>query len=102
MLYDDEDKQALDEEERNNKDSDEDIYSDEGREELMEEEDEITDVDEGFMQGYEQGEKAAVCANCGKLLEEDFVEQEIGEEMCRFCSNDCASEYVERKPVDEE
>ncbi len=47
---------------------DEDIYSTTGREELMENEDEITDVDEGFMQGYEEGEKIAECAHCKKIL----------------------------------
>lgn len=103
MFYDEEDKQSMDEEERSTEekeDRDEDIYSDEGREELMDEEDEITDIDEGFMQGYEQGEKAAVCANCGRVLDEDFVEQEFHEEMYRFCSGDCANEYAERKTVD--
>ncbi len=105
MFYDEEeDKQTLGEEERNKteekEDRDEDIYSDESREEMMDEEDEITDVDEGFMKGYGEGEKAAVCANCGRVLDEDFVEQEFHDEMYRFCSSDCANEYAERKTVD--
>ena len=76
---------------------DEDIYSNTGREELIEEEDEITDVDEGFMQGYEEGEKMAMCPNCKKLLEDDFVEQELNDETYRFCSDECATKYVEKR-----
>jgi len=75
----------------------EDIYSDEGREELMEEEDEITDIDEGFMKGYEEGEKIAECQNCGAILLDEVVERIIDDETYRFCSSKCASEF-EKKP----
>ncbi len=71
------------------------IYSEEGREELMEDEDEITDLDEGFMQGYEEGEKLSECCNCGKVLKDKTVEEEIDGELLRFCSSECASAYDE-------
>ena len=77
-------------------DEEEDIYSEAGREELMEKEDEITDVDEGFMQGYDEGEKIAECPGCGKVLMEKVVEREIDGEVYRFCSDECASEYKKR------
>ena len=77
---------------------DEGIYSTVGREELMDEEDEITDVDEGFMMGYEEGEKIAECQNCGALLvNENVVEEEFDGEIYRFCSSKCASEYEAKK-----
>jgi len=76
----------------------EDIYSDAGREELMEDEDEITDIDEGFMKGYEEEEKIAECPNCGALLvNEKVVEEEIGDETFMFCSSECASEFEQKK-----
>jgi hypothetical protein len=53
------------------------------------------------MKGYGEGDKAAVCANCGRVLDDDFVEQEFHGELHRFCSSDCATEYAERKTVDE-
>ena len=75
-----------------------DIYSDAGREELMENEDEITDIDEGFMKGYEEEEKIAECKNCGALLvNEKVVEEEIGDETFMFCSSQCASEFEIKK-----
>jgi hypothetical protein len=79
-------------------DKEEDIYSDEGREELIDEEDEITDVDEGFMKGYDEEEKTAECTNCGALLiNENIVEEEIDDRMYRFCSSECATEYESKK-----
>lgn len=71
---------------------DEDIYTGAGRE-VAEEEDEISDVEEGFMEGYEEDENAAKCANCGKILEDDFIEKEKDEEILRFCSERCALKY---------
>ncbi len=73
-------------------DKDEDIYTDEGRE-VAEDEDEISDVEEGFMEGYEEDEKAAKCAYCKKILGDDFIEEEIDGEMLRFCSERCANKY---------
>mgnify|MGYP002003101345 CR=1 FL=1 len=93
VLYEEEERKTIPEKEK----GDEDIYSNTGREELIDEEDEITDVDEGFMKGYEEGEKTAVCSNCHKLLEEDFVEQEFNEETYRFCSSDCATAFANKK-----
>ena len=77
-------------------DVDEDIYNDEGREEMMEEDDEITDEDEGFMKGYEEGAKAAKCPVCGEVLESDFVEREIDDDTYRFCSEEHADLYMKK------
>jgi hypothetical protein len=74
---------------------DEDIYTEEGRE-AAEDDDAITNVDEGFMEGYESGEKAAKCAKCNKVLEDDLVEKEIDGEDYRFCSEQCAETF--KKP----
>ena len=79
-----------------------DIYSDEGREELIDEEDEITDIDEGFMKGYDEEEKTAECQSCGALLiNENIVEEEIGDQMYRFCSSECATEFEAKKAKDQ-
>ena len=64
---------------------------------MIDEEDEITDLDEGFMKGYDEGEKAAVCANCGHVLEDKVVEEVFDGEIYRFCSDECASEFEERR-----
>lgn len=69
------------------------IYTEEGREELIEDEDEITDVDEGFMKGYEEEEKMSECCQCGKVLGGEVVEEEFDGDVLRFCSSKCASEY---------
>ena len=79
---------------------DEDIYTDEGRQELLEEGDEITDVEEGFMQGYEKGEKLTTCSECRKPLERDVIEEDFDGELFRFCSARCAS-YFEKKKKEE-
>lgn len=76
-------------------DREEDIYTEEGRE-AAEEDDTITDSDEGFMEGYEEGDSAVKCANCGVVLEEDFIEREIDGEDYRFCSEECAETF--KKP----
>ncbi len=71
---------------------DEDAYDEEGRE-LLEEGDEIAPEEEGFLKGYDEGEKVAKCAKCGKPLLEDFVEKEIGDETYRFCSDEHAESF---------
>src|SRR3989338_5942768 len=74
-----------------------DIYDEEGREEL-EEADEITAVEEGFVEGYEEGEHQAKCAKCGKVLVgENYVEEEIEDHHYRFCSEECASAFETHK-----
>jgi len=73
-------------------DADEDIYTDAGRE-IAEEDDAITDVEAGVMEGFEEDEAAVKCANCKKILEEDFIEEELGGELLRFCSEQCARDY---------
>ena len=88
-------KKSLEEEENEIKEGDieEEVYSEAGREE-MEEEDEITDLDEGFMKGYDEGTKMVKCPTCGKILEKDFVEMEIDDEVYRFCCEEHAEKYV--------
>lgn len=75
---------------------DEDIYEKEGREEL-EEDGEISPEEEGFMQGYDEGEKMAECAKCKKVLVQDFTEKEIDDEIYRFCSEKCAESFRKHK-----
>ena len=75
---------------------DEETYSGEGKKELQDE-DELTDVDEGLMQGYEEGEKLAKCSYCKKVIEADFVETEIDGEIYRFCSDDHVEKFKKKK-----
>lgn len=71
------------------------IYKNEAREN-SEEDDEIDELEEGFMQGYEN-DHLAECANCKKVLEADIIEEEINGEIYRFCSEKCAEEYENEK-----
>lgn len=74
-----------------------DIYDEEGREEL-EESDEITELEEGFVEGYEEGEHEAKCAECGKvLIDETFVEEELDGHHYKFCSEECALAFEVNK-----
>ena len=73
------------------------IYTEEGREELEEEEDELTNLESGFMQGYNEGEKLAKCSLCKKPLAEDFVEEEIDGGLYRFCSDDHAEVFLRNR-----
>ena len=79
-----------------NPEEDADLYTQEGMEEA-EESDVIDEVEEGFMMGYEEGEKMAKCGNCGKVLKEDIVEREINDEIYRFCSIRCADKFEEKR-----
>ncbi len=80
--------------ERRNSDERAGIYSDEGREDLIEKEDEITDVDEGFMKGYNDYSESTQCKNCKKTLEgHEVIEREFKDEVCRFCSQHCLTEF---------
>ena len=74
-----------------------DIYLESGREELAEEEDEITNVDEGFMKGYQEDGKMANCQNCKKVLEAEVVERDYEGETYRFCSEECATKFDEKR-----
>ena len=78
----------------------EDLYSEEGREEAMEE-DEVDELEEGFMKGYQGGDKLAKCALCKKPLGKNFVEEELNSELYRFCSEEHADVFT-RKISDEE
>lgn len=72
----------------------EDIYEEDKRDEL-EEEDEISPTEEAFMEGYEEEDKVAKCAKCGKPLLEvkTTVEREFKGQHYRFCSEKCADNY---------
>jgi len=75
---------------------DENLYEKEGREDLVENA-EIEPREEAFMQGYEEGEKVAICQNCGKTLDDDIVEEEFDNQVYRFCSSTCASAYENKR-----
>lgn len=72
-----------------------DLYSEEGREESIED-DEIDEVEEGFMQGYDSGDRLARCALCKKLLTDDFVEEELNDEIYRFCNEEHLEAYKKK------
>ena len=76
-------------------DEDHDLYNDEDIEKL-EEADELAPEEEGFMHGYNEGSDPSKCAYCRKFLGKKFVEEEIKEEVYRFCSDECAFKF-ERK-----
>lgn len=79
-----------------------DIYDEEGLEEL-EENDEITELEEGFMEGYEHGDHEALCAECRiELVDKDVIEEEINGEKYMFCSDECASKFEVKKPRKQE
>jgi len=73
-------------------DAEENIYTEAGRE-VAEENDEITNLEEGFMEGYNKGEAAAKCSNCKKVLQDDFIEEEFHSNVLKFCSEQCATQY---------
>ena len=75
---------------------DKDIYSEEGRENLVES-DEISPSEEGFMEGADGDGQGAKCRKCGKILMDNFIEKKTGDEICRFCSDECAEKYSEEK-----
>lgn len=81
--------------------SEKNVYSEAGREELIENDDSITDVDEGFMKGYEEGGKMAKCPVCNEILADDFVEKEINGEIHRFCCDEHAEKFMKSKGVKE-
>ena len=37
------------------------------------------------------------CRKCGKPLMDDFIEKKIGDDICRFCSDECVDKYAEEK-----
>ena len=75
--------------------SNEGIYDERFREEL-EESDEINEAEEWFMQGYEEEELIAECANCKKILNGNYSEEEINDEKYKFCSERCAEKFMKK------
>ena len=80
----------------NEEEEHDDVYSEEGREELVEG-DGISPAEEGFMEGAHNGGQGAKCRKCGKVLTEDFIERRRGEDIFRFCSEDCSDGYLAEK-----
>ena len=90
-------KKFTEEENLDEEDEEKDVYSEEGREELTDD-DEIDELEEGFMEGYEEGEHQAKCAECNMILVgQDFVEEIIGGHHYRFCSSKCATTFENGK-----
>lgn len=74
---------------------DEDVY-DETSSEILEEDDEISDLEEGFAEGYK--EDLSKCALCGKLIKSDEpVELEIKGEHYMFCSAEHANIFKKQQ-----
>ena len=71
------------------------IYEEEAREEA-EEDDEIDELEEGFMQGYDN-DNLTDCANCKKILDGDVIEEELDGNLYRFCSEHCAEEFEKKQ-----
>src|SRR3989344_6574106 len=75
--------------------NEEDLYSEDGREDAIED-DEVDELEEGFMKGYEGGDKLAKCALCKKPLGKNFVEEELNSELYRFCSEEHADVFTRK------
>ena len=90
MAKDDEDDQI----ESGEPEEEDDIYEEEERDK-EEENDQITPTEEAFMEGYEEEDKVAECANCKKSVLEmkSAVEREFKGKHYRFCSDRCAKSY---------
>lgn len=75
----------------------EDIYEEEGMQEAIDA-DEIDEVEQGFMQGYYDDDRASKCALCEKVLKdpEHVIELEIEDETFRFCSEECAEKFQKK------
>ncbi len=82
-----------------------DFLEDEETAEEAVEDDEIDELEEGFMEGYEEGERSTRCTLCHALLDMDFVEEEMNGESYRFCSENHAEIYkhkLETEPEEED
>ena len=73
-----------------------DVYSEKGREDLVEN-DEISPEEEGFMEGAQGDGQGAKCRKCGKVLMDDFVEKKVGDEIYRFCCDECALKHAKEE-----
>jgi len=73
----------------------ENVYTEEGRESLVEN-DEISPLEEGFMEGAEDGGQEGKCRLCGEPLgdAENVFEREVKGSLERFCSSDHAEKYA--------
>lgn len=82
-------------------DNEEIISSEESKEEVIED-DEVDGIEDGFMKGYEGGDKLAKCALCKKPLKQNFVEADINGDIHRFCTEDHADTYMRKMNEGEE
>ena len=74
---------------------DEDVYN-ETSSEILEENDEISDLEEGFVEGYQ--EDLSKCALCGKIIKSDEpVELEIKGGHYMFCSSEHAEAFKRKQ-----
>ena len=73
---------------------DRDVYDEETRNKLAEDA-EITPREEGFMEGYDEGDKSSNCPKCGTVIveKENVVEREIDGGHYMFCSENCAENF---------
>ncbi|MEK6932924.1 MAG: hypothetical protein AABW56_03980 [Nanoarchaeota archaeon] len=71
----------------------EDIYSEDYSEKL-EEDDSIDEAEEAFMQGYNEEKFITECVKYGKILGNMFIEEKSGKKTYRFCSQNCANEFL--------
>ncbi len=74
-------------------------YSDEGREDAVES-GAMTVEEAGFVEGYQEGEKKAICAECKTELYEETIEREINGELYEFCSENHAELFAKRKEAE--
>jgi len=72
------------------------VYSEPGREEAVDS-DALTDVDEGFMKGYEEGERVSKCPVCHVVIGQDFIEREIDNHLYRFCSDKHVEVFLSKR-----
>jgi len=78
------------------------IYSEDGHEDLMDNEDEITDIDEGFMKGYDEEPESRRCKNCNKRLDDDeVIPKEVDGKIYKFCSQHCLTQFEINNEEDE-
>ena len=63
----------------------------------LKENDSINSWEEGFMQGYNEGEGLAKCPVCKKVIGSDFVEEEFDGKIYRFCSEEHAEVFEEKR-----
>ena len=49
------------------------------------------------MEGAHDDGQGANCRKCGKPLGDNVIERKVGDEIFRFCSDECAESYMKEK-----